>query len=208
MPSKMRKETIDRIYGGHLGLNKCRRRAQGSVWWPAINSEMNEKIKNCIHCRVHKPAQRKEPLMPTPLPQHPWQRIAADFCEVKGRRYLVVTDYFSRWLEIVHMPSTNTQLLISKLKCPFARLGISDQFVTDNGPQFCAQEFATFAADYYFQHITSSPYFAQANGAAECAVQTAKKILIQEDPFLALVTYHATPIEAMGVSPAQLIMGR
>ena len=154
MPSNMWKETIDRIHDGYLALNKCRRRAQGSVWWPALNSEMNEKIKNCIHCRVHKPAQQKAPLMPTPLPQRPWQHTAADFCEVKGRRYLVVTDYFSCWLEIVHMPSTTTQLLISKLKCLFTHFGIPDQFVTGNGPQFWVQEFTTFAAGYDFQHIT------------------------------------------------------
>ena len=49
--------------------------------------------------------------------------------------------------------------------------------VTDNGPQYTADEFAKFARTYNFFHITSSPYFPQSNGLAERAVQTVKNIL-------------------------------
>ena len=61
---------------------------------------------------------------------------------------------------------------------------------------------------YGFKHTTSSPYFPQSNGEVERAVQTAKKILKQDDPFLALMPYHATAVHPTQISPCQLIMGR
>ena len=93
------------------------------------------------------------------------------------------------------------------MKATFARYGIPEVVVTDNGPQFQG-DFKQFATEYDFEHVTSSPYYPQANGQAEKAVHIAEMILRQADPVQALMTYRSTPIPAFGVTPARLMMGR
>ena len=91
----------------------------------------------------------------------------------------------------------------------FARHGIPDVIVSDNGPQYSSHEFGEFAKNLNFKHITSSPYHPQGNGEAERAVKTAKKLLNgNSDPNLALLAYRSTPLPWCQLSPAQLLLGR
>ena len=113
----------------------------------------------------------------------------------------MVTDYYSRFPEIAFRSSTTSDAVINKLKDIFARWGIPDEIVIDNGLQFASDQFHKFSQEYDFKHTTTSPYFPQANGEAESGVRIVKKILKQHDPFLALMSYRATPHTSTGVSP-------
>ena len=91
----------------------------------------------------------------------------------------------------------------------FSRHGIPETVVSDNGPQFSSQEFSDFASNYQFAHVTSSPHYPASNGQAKRAVKIAKQLLKNaDDPFLALLSYRATPLPWCGKSPAKLLMGR
>lgn len=103
--------------------------------------------------------------------------------------------------------------MIEKLKAHFARHGIPDVVISDNGPQFTSQQFRKFSNDWEFEHRTSSPYHSQANGAAEATVKIAKRILSKskqrkEDPIIELLKLRSTPMEGVEKMPAQLLMGR
>ena len=94
----------------------------------------------------------------------------------------------------------------------FARFGIPEIVISDNGPQFSAEEFADFSRNWDFKHVTSSPGYPQSNGLAERTVQTVKRLLTkaQEDnrpPLLGILEYRNTPVDGLK-SPAQLMMTR
>ena len=116
--------------------------------------------------------------------------------------------YHSRWIEILHITTTTSPAVIAKMKDMFARLGLPQEGFSDNGPQFVSEQFRQFAKKCDFNHIMSSPHLPNSNGKAECAVKTAKSILRQEDPWLALMIYSDKFIAATGCSPSHLMMGR
>ena len=78
------------------------------------------------------------------------------------------------------------------MKKNFARHGIPNECVSDNGLQFVSFEYKTFAKEYGFISVTSSPYYSQGNGKEESAVKIAKNILKkseQADPYLFFLAY-------------------
>ena len=117
-------------------------------------------------------------------------------------------DYYSRYIEIARLEELNSRCLIQSMKSVFARHGIPEIMISDNGPQYASEEFKKFTLEYSFKHVTSSPGYAPANGAAERAVQTVKNMLKKEDdPYAALLAYRSSPLEN-GHSPAELLMNR
>ena len=187
IPPVLQSEVLERIHDGHRGITKCRERANMSVWWPGIGRDNQNKVSMCDFCQENLPTQRKEPLITTPLPERAWKKIGTDLCEHEGKQFLVVIDYYSRFPEIAFMSSTTSDAVINKLKDLFARWGVPDEIVSDNGPQFSSDLFRKFSQEYEFKHTTTSPYHPQANGQSESGVRICKKILRQRDPFLALV---------------------
>lgn len=208
IPFPLRGEILERIHHGHLGIVKCRERAKQGVWWPRISKDIQHKVSGCRTCLQKQPSQAKEPLITTKLPDRPFQHVAVDICEVSGQHHLVFVDYYSRWIDIYTLTRLTTAAVIAKLKSCFARHGIPETLMSDNGPQFSSSEFRNFVEEWNFSHISSSPHYPQSNGEAERAVRTAKGILKQKKPELALLTYRATPLPALGVSPAELALGR
>jgi len=207
----LRQSVLEEIHRGHLGIIKCQRRAREAIWWPGMATELEMLVKKCPVC-IEERKNPHEPLLPTPFPERPWHKIAADLFKLETKWYIVVTDYYSRYPEVALLQDLREETVIERLKSIFARHGTPDEFFTDNGTHFgplLKSRFQTFAKEWGFVHTTSSPKFAQSNGEAEAAVKIVKKILKKgkDDPHRALQNYRATPLDN-GFSPAQLLMGR
>ncbi|UYV80838.1 K02A2.6-like [Cordylochernes scorpioides] len=203
-------DVLNRIHAGYQGITKCRARAKDHVWWPRIGQEIQDMVKTCEKCIENQPLKH-EPLIPNDILERPWQRVGMDLFHYEGSEYLVVVDYFSRFIEVVRLTKLPSEAVVDLCKAIFARHGIPDIVISDNGPQFrpsTTSAFTKFASEVGFRHITSSPKHPQSNGQAEAAVKIVKSLMKKnKDLVLALMEYRATPL-ANGLSPAELLFGR
>ena len=208
IPVARQREILEKIHQGHLSIQRCRLRIMESVWWPGVSAQMDKMIKQCHMCAKEAVAH-KEPMIAAQLPTYPWQKIGSGLFELNGATYMLVVDYFSRYIEVVQVTVTSSMGIIEKLKPMFSRQGIPEFMVSDNGPQYSSHEMKEFAQLYGFTHITSSPRYPQSNGQAERAVQTVKKLLrTSGDLYLSVLNYNATPMPWCGFSLSELLMGR
>ena len=167
IPATLGLKMLEKVHASHQGIIKCRERAKRSVWWPGLSKHLEEIVRPCGICAKHR-IQRAEPMITMEVPSRPWKKVVADlFCH-KKRTFLLVVDYRSRYVEIAKLETSTTSTeVIERLKSIFARHGIPEILVSDNGLQFSSAEFAKFGNSYGFTHVTSSPSFPQSNAEAE-----------------------------------------
>lgn len=67
------------LHERHPGIVCIKRLARGYVWWPAMEFNIEDKVKGCGHCQ----------------PDRPWaQDYAGPF---SGRMFLIMVDAHSKW---------------------------------------------------------------------------------------------------------------
>ena len=104
----------------------------------------------------------------------------------------------------------NAAKMISTLKELFTEHGIPELLCSDNGPKFASALFTEFATNWNFDHCTSAPTNPHSNGQAEAAVKIVNGLLTQsrysgQDPYLTLLAYHSTPLDAHMHSPGEML---
>ena len=208
IPKAMQTNILDLIHESHLGIEKCKARARSTVYWPGMSRDIHDTVAKCATWLTHRYKNQKEPMIPHSITDRPWQKLGSDVFEHKGKPYLVVVDYYSKFIETSLMRDKTAGTIVTHMKSIFARHGIPEELVSDNMP-YNSKEFKQFATDWGFKVTTSSPTYPQSNGLSEKAVQTVKRILKKtNDPYIGLLEYQNTPVTGMAYSPSQLLMSR
>ena len=87
VPTSLQKGTLEKLHQRHQGMERCRLLAQNSVWWPCLYRDIQDTVSNCSVCaKLQTP--NKEPLIPSVLPERPWQKLDSDLFELQEKHYL------------------------------------------------------------------------------------------------------------------------
>ena len=217
IPPRGRAIVLSLLHEGHPGITRMKTLARGYVWWPSMDSELEDSVKHCSKCQEHQRLPAKAPMHPWEWPDRPWARIHVDYAgPIEGKMVLIMVDAHSKWLEALVVNSATSQTTIEKLRSVFATHELPEVLVSDNGSVFTSTEFDEFVRRNGIKHLTSAPYHPASNGLAERAVQTVKIALKKATTGTSLETrmsrflfqYRLTPHTTTGVSPAKLLMNR
>ena len=212
VPRSLQKDVLSRLHNAHQGMDRMKRRARQTVYWPRMNSQIETLVNRCNTCLKHKPSKSKEPLQPHAVPTRPWEKVGSDLFQTHGQHYVIITDYYSSYPEVFQLKKTTSQQVVDVMKDTFSRHGIPSELVSDNGSQYKSRTFKQFSKQWEFAHTTSSPRYPRSNGLAESAVKTVKTMIkkcneTNSDIKKGLLAIRITPLSC-GASPAELLMNR
>ena len=213
IPETLKQKYLRQIHQGHQGIEACRSRAREFVFWVNINSDLKEMVEKCDICQSQQNSTASVQKYVSEVPPHPWHTLGSDLFYFQRIDFLVVVDYFSKYLIVRKIPSSTSSAVIKELGMIFSEFGNPLVFRSDNGPCYSSQEFKFFMQNWLVEHRTSSPHYPQSNGLAESMVKVSKNLIekaIKQDlPWnKLLLDYRCTPISSEIPSPAEILFGR
>lgn len=93
----------------------------------------------------------------------PFSKIVLDTAEIGPNIYLILVDYFFKWVECMKMNSKTISEVVRCLQHIFACHRIPLQIVGDNNP-FGTFEIREFSKDWGFEIVNTSPLYPRSNG--------------------------------------------
>ena len=214
IPSTLRNHILKLLHLGHFGMQRMKRLARSTVYWPRIDFDIEDLCRKCTSCGKFQNKPDKPSIHPWMMPEKPWSRLHLDHAiNFLGRNWLVLVDAYSKYPCIHPTTSTSSKSTTAILEQEFAHFGYPHTLVTDNATTFMSQEFQAWRKQRGIVHLTGTPYHPATNGAAERLIQSFKQALRKSSlpPKEALqeflMQYRRIPF-ASGLSPSELLNGR
>lgn len=172
--------------GGHSGRQATLKRIRSYFYWPTINQNVGQWVRECSTCQQVKGETVKSPglLQPLAIPQEPWRDIAMDFItglpKSKGSEVIwVIVDRFSRYghfLALSH-PITAKGLAMVFFEQIYRLHGMPESIVSDRDSLFLSEFWqALFKLSGTRLHL-STAYHPQSDGSTERVNQCLEQYL-------------------------------
>lgn len=211
---------------GHLGIEKTKARIKRKLYWPNMSIDIELWCKNCTVCQARRPPLRKAR---GGLGQYavgiPMERVGIDLLgplpqtKIGNKYILVVTDYFTRWVEAYPIPDIQTETITNVFIKEFiTRYGIPRQVHTDRGTQFTSSLFKEICHIFRIDKTFTTAFHPQSDGLVERFNRTLEEMLSKvvspdqknwDDVLpLVLLAYRSSKHESTGFPPSFLMFGR
>ncbi|PIO61805.1 reverse transcriptase, partial [Teladorsagia circumcincta] len=91
IPRSLQHRVLHTLHKAHPGQTRMKMLARSYVYWPTLDNDIEQLVRNCSKCASVAKDPVKAELHPWPKPNSPWIRVHADFAgPMNGRFYLIL----------------------------------------------------------------------------------------------------------------------
>eukprot|EP00731_Ephydatia_muelleri_P032772 Em0024g316a len=172
---------------GHMGKTRTLYRIKERFMWHGMVKDVVSLLSKCdvCQCMNRKLTTGVHELHPIPV-KAPWYMVGIDFIgplspvAKDGSRYiLTISDYFTKWVEVVPTVNRMASTVASSLFKIFMRMGLPRVLLSDNGSEFCNALNDQLSEMLGIKRRLTTPYHPQANGLDERFNQTLQNMLVK-----------------------------
>ena len=213
------------ITAGHFGKSKTLENVKRRFIWSGMHKSVQIYCMQCDICAKFKTDGKKRRASLNPqVTGTPMERVCIDILgpyppSIHGSKYaLVVTDYFTKYVEIFPLPNQEaTSVATVLVRDFFSRYGVPHFLHSDQGTQFESKLFQEICDLLGITKTRTTPFRPQSDGLSERNIKTLSRMIAmtasnqaawdEHLPFLSMA-YRATPQSSTGLSPNYLMYGR
>lgn len=219
IPPACRQAMLTHLHVGHLGRDKMKSLARMLCWWPSIDNDIATFCRFCERCRQTKPVTHPS-WTPWPVTFQAMQRVHVDYCGPFLHTYyaLVIEDSYSKYPDVFLTKNPTADFSKWALRRFFAREGIPQVLVSDNGTHFTGAALQDWLKSIGCQSVFTAPRNPRSNGLAENLVRSLKTAIKANEPQSLdelwkavdsfLHQYRNATHAATGKTPSMLLHGR
>ena len=231
LPRKMQQEVMfqmhNSVMGGHLGQKKTRAKVKQMFYWFGLREDVNCWVGKCEACgAVKRPAKSPRAPLGKMTVGAVMDRLSTDILgplpkTIRGNIYvLVVTDHFSKWVEIFAIPdqtaSTTARVILNEV---IARFGCPYTILSDQGRNYESELFSDLCRLLEIRKTRTTTANPRCNGQTERFNRTLLKMIksyidgVKDNEWdlnlgCLAAAYRATPHESTSMTPNLLMLGR
>ena len=217
----------DSVTGGHMGIRRTLARARLRFYWHKQRESVQLWCKGCAKCAARKMGgvQKQRASLRKHVTGEPFTRVGIDIsgpynATGDGNKYiLVVSDYFTKWVEAYPMRDMEAKTVAEVLVENFiSRMGVPMIIHSDQGRNFESKLFKQMCDMLGVKKTRTTAFRPCSNGLVERFNRTLNEMLCtttRENPltwdkriYLLTMAYRSTPHESTGFSPNYMVYGK
>ena len=230
LPKVLREKVLYQMHNGqmagHLGDKKTREKVLQLFYWFGLRIDVSNWVRKCDICAsIKSPTKGPKAPLGVMTVGAPLDRLGTDFVgplplTPRGNRHiLVVTDYFTKWVEIFAVPDqssvTTAEVILNEV---IARYGVPLEIISDQGRNYESLIFSELCRLLEIRKTRTSPGNPKCNGLTERFNKTLLRMIkaylkgedCNWDKNLGCLAaaYRASRHESTNMTPNMLMLGR